>query len=45
MEQDRDVKEPVQHFNRVEEVALPKRVYVMEEITYKWLGPLTDVSG
>ena len=36
MEQDRDIKEPVQYFNSVEEVAkaFPERVYVMEEITF-----------
>ncbi|XP_041102013.1 GRB2-associated and regulator of MAPK protein-like isoform X2 [Polyodon spathula] len=36
LEQDRDIKEPVQHFNSVEEVAkaFPERVYVMEEITF-----------
>lgn len=36
LEQDRDVKEPVQYFNSVEEVAkaFPERVYVMEEIMF-----------
>lgn len=36
LEQDRDVKQPVQYFNSVEEVAkaFPERVYVMEEITF-----------
>ncbi|KAM9333591.1 GRB2-associated and regulator of MAPK protein 1 isoform 2-T2 [Pholidichthys leucotaenia] len=36
LEQDRDVKEAVQYFNSVEEVAkaFPERVYVMEEITF-----------
>ncbi|XP_047424643.1 GRB2-associated and regulator of MAPK protein 1 isoform X2 [Mugil cephalus] len=36
LEQDRDVKEPVQYFNSVEEVAkaFPERVYVMEEIVF-----------
>lgn len=36
LEQDRDVREPVQYFNSVEEVAkaFPERVYVMEEITF-----------
>ncbi|KAM9712589.1 GRB2-associated and regulator of MAPK protein 1 isoform 2-T2 [Menidia menidia] len=36
LEQDRDVKEPVQYYNSVEEVAkaFPERVYVMEEITF-----------
>ena len=36
LEQDRDVKEPVQYFSSVEEVAkaFPERVYVMEEITF-----------
>lgn len=36
LEQDRDVKEPVQYFNSVEEVAkaFPERVYVMEEIAF-----------
>ncbi|XP_062415069.1 GRB2-associated and regulator of MAPK protein 1 isoform X2 [Pungitius pungitius] len=36
LEQDRDVKEPVQYFNSVEEVAkaFPERVYVMEEIIF-----------
>ncbi|XP_024136140.1 GRB2-associated and regulator of MAPK protein 1 [Oryzias melastigma] len=36
LEQDRDVKEPVQYFNSVEEVAkaFPERVYVMEDITF-----------
>ncbi|KFO25890.1 Protein FAM59A [Fukomys damarensis] len=36
LEQDRDIKEPVQYFNSVEEVAkaFPERVYVMEEITF-----------
>uniref|UniRef100_A0A3P9ISY4 GRB2 associated, regulator of MAPK1 n=1 Tax=Oryzias latipes TaxID=8090 RepID=A0A3P9ISY4_ORYLA len=36
LEQDRDVKEPVQYFNGVEEVAkaFPERVYVMEDITF-----------
>ncbi|XP_021168171.2 GRB2-associated and regulator of MAPK protein 1 isoform X1 [Fundulus heteroclitus] len=36
LEQDRDVKEPVQYFHSVEEVAkaFPERVYVMEEITF-----------
>ncbi|XP_061877480.1 GRB2-associated and regulator of MAPK protein 1 [Entelurus aequoreus] len=36
LEQDRDVKEPIQYFNSVEEVAkaFPERVYVMEEITF-----------
>lgn len=36
LDQDRDVKEPVQYFNSVEEVAkaFPERVYVMEEITF-----------
>ncbi|KAM9839178.1 GRB2-associated and regulator of MAPK protein 1 [Aulostomus maculatus] len=36
LEQDRDVKEPVQYFNSVEEVAkaFPERVYVMEEISF-----------
>ncbi|XP_005744930.1 GRB2-associated and regulator of MAPK protein 1 isoform X2 [Pundamilia nyererei] len=36
LEQDRDVKEPVQYYNSVEEVAkaFPERVYVMEEIMF-----------
>ncbi|XP_026161492.1 GRB2-associated and regulator of MAPK protein 1 isoform X2 [Mastacembelus armatus] len=36
LEQDRDVKEPVQYFNSVEEVAkaFPERVYVMEDISF-----------
>ncbi|XP_059389705.1 GRB2-associated and regulator of MAPK protein 1 [Carassius carassius] len=36
LEQDRDIKEPVQYFNSVEEVAkaFPERVYVMEEISF-----------
>ncbi|XP_038160177.1 GRB2-associated and regulator of MAPK protein 1 [Cyprinodon tularosa] len=36
LEQDRDVKEPVQYFSSVEEVAkaFPERVYVMEEISF-----------
>uniref|UniRef100_A0A4W3H4E2 GRB2 associated, regulator of MAPK1 n=1 Tax=Callorhinchus milii TaxID=7868 RepID=A0A4W3H4E2_CALMI len=36
LEQDRDIKEPVQYFSSVEEVAkaFPERVYVMEEITF-----------
>lgn len=36
LEQDRDIKEPVQYFTSVEEVAkaFPERVYVMEEITF-----------
>ncbi|KAK5624036.1 GRB2-associated and regulator of MAPK protein 1 [Crenichthys baileyi] len=36
LEQDRDVKEPVQYFHSVEQVAkaFPERVYVMEEITF-----------
>lgn len=36
LDQDRDVKEPVQYFNSVEEVAkaFPERVYVMEDITF-----------
>ncbi|MEE6464099.1 hypothetical protein FKM82_006175 [Ascaphus truei] len=36
LEQDRDIKEPVQYYNSVEEVAkaFPERVYVMEEITF-----------
>uniref|UniRef100_A0A5F7ZKQ6 GRB2-associated and regulator of MAPK1 n=2 Tax=Macaca TaxID=9539 RepID=A0A5F7ZKQ6_MACMU len=36
LEQDRDIKEPVQYFNSVEEVAkaFPERVYVMEDITF-----------
>ncbi|XP_076840858.1 GRB2-associated and regulator of MAPK protein 1 isoform X2 [Brachyhypopomus gauderio] len=36
LEQDRDIREPVQYFNSVEEVAkaFPERVYVMEEITF-----------
>ncbi|XP_026875189.2 GRB2-associated and regulator of MAPK protein 1 isoform X1 [Electrophorus electricus] len=36
LEQDRDIKEPVQYFNSVEDVAkaFPERVYVMEEITF-----------
>ncbi|XP_038622660.1 LOW QUALITY PROTEIN: GRB2-associated and regulator of MAPK protein 1 [Tachyglossus aculeatus] len=36
LEQDRDIKEPVQYFLSVEEVAkaFPERVYVMEEITF-----------
>ncbi|XP_014266542.2 GRB2-associated and regulator of MAPK protein 1 isoform X2 [Maylandia zebra] len=36
LEQDRDVKEPVQYYNSVEEVAkaFPERVYVMEEIIF-----------
>lgn len=44
LEQDRDIKEPVQYFNSVEEVAkaFPERVYVMEEITFNvkvWFEP------
>ncbi|XP_036376997.1 GRB2-associated and regulator of MAPK protein 1 isoform X2 [Megalops cyprinoides] len=36
LEQDRDMKEPVQYFNSVEEVAkaFPERVYVMEDIIF-----------
>ncbi|KPP69520.1 GRB2-associated and regulator of MAPK protein-like, partial [Scleropages formosus] len=36
LEQDRDIKEPVQYFSSVEEVAkaFPERVYVMEDITF-----------
>ncbi|KTG39868.1 hypothetical protein cypCar_00018200 [Cyprinus carpio] len=36
LEQDRDIKEPVQYLNSVEEVAkaFPERVYVMEEISF-----------
>ncbi|XP_078543484.1 GRB2-associated and regulator of MAPK protein 1 [Lissotriton helveticus] len=36
LEQDRDIKEPVQYFNSVEEVAkaFPERVHVMENITF-----------
>lgn len=36
LEMDRDIKEPVQYYNSVEEVAkaFPERVYVMEEITF-----------
>ncbi len=36
LEQDRDIKEPIQYFNSVEEVAkaFPERVYVMEEISF-----------
>uniref|UniRef100_A0A8C2EXH7 GRB2 associated, regulator of MAPK1 n=1 Tax=Cyprinus carpio TaxID=7962 RepID=A0A8C2EXH7_CYPCA len=36
LEQDRDIKESVQYFNSMEEVAkaFPERVYVMEEITF-----------
>lgn len=36
LEQDRDVREPVQYFNSVEEVAsvFPDRVFVMEAITF-----------
>ncbi|KAF7213600.1 GRB2-associated and regulator of MAPK protein 1 [Nothobranchius furzeri] len=36
LEQDRDIKEPVQYFNSVEEVAkaFPERVYVMEDISF-----------
>ncbi|XP_067887859.1 GRB2-associated and regulator of MAPK protein 1 isoform X2 [Heterodontus francisci] len=36
LEQDRDIKEPIQYFSSVEEVAkaFPERVYVMEEITF-----------
>ncbi|CAL8322451.1 unnamed protein product [Boreogadus saida] len=36
LEQDRDIREPVQYFNSVEEVAkaFPERVYVMEDITF-----------
>lgn len=46
LEQDRDIKEPVQYFNSVEEVAkaFPERVYVMEEITFNvkvWFEPPT----
>lgn len=38
LEQDRDIKEPVQYFNSVEEVAkaFPERVYVMEEISFNF---------
>lgn len=44
MEQDRDVKEPVQYFNSVEEVAkaFPERVYVMEEITFNVKVPVVS---
>lgn len=36
LDQDRDVREPVQYFNSVEEVAstFPDRVFVMEAITF-----------
>nr|XP_023688616.1 GRB2-associated and regulator of MAPK protein 1 isoform X1 [Paramormyrops kingsleyae] len=36
LEQDRDIKEPVQYFSSVEEVAkaFPERVYVMEDIIF-----------
>ncbi|XP_041046309.1 GRB2-associated and regulator of MAPK protein 1 isoform X1 [Carcharodon carcharias] len=36
LEQDRDIKEPIQYFSSVEEVAkaFPERVYVMEDITF-----------
>lgn len=38
LEQDRDIKEPVQYYNSVEEVAkaFPERVYVMEEISFNF---------
>lgn len=44
LDQDRDVKEPVQYFNSVEEVAkaFPERVYVMEEITFNVKVRLND---
>lgn len=36
LDQDRDIREPVQYFNSVEEVAsiFPDRVFVMEAITF-----------
>lgn len=36
LDQDRDIREPVQYFNSVEEVAsiFPNRVFVMEAITF-----------
>ncbi|KAH0622960.1 hypothetical protein JD844_025914, partial [Phrynosoma platyrhinos] len=36
LDQDRDLREPVQYFNSVEEVAsiFPDRVFVMESITF-----------
>lgn len=44
LEQDRDIKEPVQYFTSVEEVAkaFPERVYVMEEITFNVKVALKD---
>ncbi|KAK2511988.1 Gareml [Columba guinea] len=48
LEQDRDLREPVQYFNSVEEVAsiFPDRVFVMEAITFSVkVGMGTVVSG
>ena len=50
LDQDRDIREPVQYFNSVEEVAsiFPDRVFVMEAITFSVkvrMGAAGDVRG
>lgn len=50
LEQDRDLREPVQYFNSVEEVAsiFPDRVFVMEAITFSvkvGMGTAGDSGG
>lgn len=49
LDQDRDLREPVQYFNSVEEVAsiFPDRIFVMEAITFsvKVLGTAGDGAG
>lgn len=49
LDQDRDLREPVQYFNSVEEVAsiFPDRIFVMEAITFsvKVLGGRGDTTG
>lgn len=50
LDQDRDIREPVQYFNSVEEVAsiFPDRVFVMEAITFSVkvsMGTAGDALG
>lgn len=50
LDQDRDIREPVQYFNSVEEVAsiFPDRVFVMEAITFSvkvCMGTAEDSGG
>lgn len=47
LDQDRDIREPVQYFNSVEEVAsiFPDRVFVMEAITFSVKVGLVAVGG